>query len=161
MNGWQRFGLLILGCVAVMILVPDFDTPGWMFILFTLLVGAAVLLILSVISNLFAIYRFETINKLVTLAVIGLIVYTLLWHFPLISYKTPIEQLKAGKHPTQADVKRGLTRLTFNFDFVHRNVRRQENFSHQELNKNKQEQAKQPAPAKKEEQEDIELLLEE
>ncbi len=133
MNGWQRFGLLILGCVGVMILFPNFDSRGWHFILFTLLGGAAALLLLSVLSNLFAIYRFETLNKIITLVVLGIIVYVLLWYFPQTDYRAPITKLKAGEMPTKADIQRGLKRLTFNFDFVHRNVRRDENFSNQEI----------------------------
>jgi len=145
MNGWQRFGLLILGCVITALLFPDFEAPGWSFLLFMILGGTAAILVLSVISNMFAIYRFETLNKLITLIIIGVIAYILLWYFPLTNYKAPIYQIQAGRNPTQNDIKRGLKRLTFNFDFVHRNVHRDENYSNQELKKNKPKDAKAPA----------------
>lgn len=157
MNGGQRFGLLILGCLTVMILFPDFDGKGWSFILFTLLGGSAVLLVLSVLSNLFAIYRFETLNKLITLAFITCVGYILLWHFPQTNYPAPIYQLKEGKTPTKADIKRGIKRLTFNFDFVRRNVRLDENFSNQELKKEKKEVKKSSVKKSNEDNLDIEV----
>lgn len=139
MNGAQRFWLLVLGCLAVMILFPDFDSKGWSFILFTLLAGSGILLVLSVISNLFSIYRFELLNKLITLIFLGSVFYFLLWYFPQINYPAPIYQLKDGRTPTKADIQRGLKRVTFNFDFVRRDVRRNENFVNQELEKGKKE----------------------
>lgn len=161
MNGWQRFGMLILCCIAVMLLFPNFDLKGWSFILFTLLGGAAVLIVVSVVSNLFAIYRFELLNNVITWVILGIMVYVLLWHFPQLEYKSPIEQLKAGKLPTVADIKQGFRRLTFNFDFVRRNVRLDENFSHQRV-ENEKEKAKtvkkQPKPKP---QENIEIISEE
>ena len=161
MNGWQRFGLLVLGCIAVMILFPNFGTRGWMFILFTLLGGSALLLVITVLSNLFAIYRFEFLNKIITLAFMGLVIYVLLWHFPQLDYRAPIYQLKAGKMPAKADIERGLKRLTFNFDFVRRNVRRGENFSNQELPKEKSAPSKVThTPVKPAEQDGIEIITE-
>ena len=152
MNGWQRFGLLLLGCVIVAILFPDFETAGWTFLFFTLIGGAAGILVLSVLSNMFAIYRFELLNKVITLIIIGVIAYVLLWYFPLVNYRAPIEQLRAGRHPTQDDIRRGLKRLTFNFDFVNRNVHREENYKNQELKKNNPDK-KQAAPKPKPEEE--------
>ena len=162
MNGWQRFGLLILGCALTLILFPDYEAPGWLFIFIMLLGGAAVLVVLSVLSNIFAIYRFELLNTLITLVYFGAVMYILLWNFPLTQYRTPIEQLKAGRHPTQEDIKRGFKRVTFNFDFVHRNVRRNENFVNQEIKKEKsQEPKKAPAPKPKPvEDEQLEITVE-
>ena len=145
MNGWQRFGLLVLGCFIIMVLYPNFDRNGLHFIGFTLLVGTGAILLLSVISNLFAIYRFAFLNKIITLAVLGAIIYVLLWHFPQTDGLPPIAKLRAGHTPTQADIEKGIRQVTFNFDFVRRNVRRAENFSNQhpekEKNKSKQVQA--------------------
>lgn len=161
MNGWQRFGLLVLGCIAVMVLFPDFDGKGWSFILFTLLGGTAILLVLSVISGLFAIYRFETLNKLITIVFIVCVGYVLLWYFPQVNYPAPIYQLKEGKTPTKADIKRGIRRLTFNFDFVRRNVRLDENFSNQELNKEKKDKKHASSKSTQEQNEDkLDIVVE-
>ena len=137
MNGWQRFGLLFLGCIAVLILYPNYGTQGLSFVGFVLAAGAGILLVLSVISNLFAIYRFTFLNNLITLGVIAAICYVLLWYFPQADGFSPIEKIKAGHTPTRADIDRGIKQLTFNFDFVHRNVRQDENFSNQETGRSK------------------------
>ena len=161
MNGWHRFGLLILSCVAVMILFPNFGTRGWTFILFTILGGCALLLVISLLTTLFAIYRFELLNKIITLAFLCLVIYVLLWNFPQLEYQAPIYQLKAGRTPTKEDIERGLKRLTFNFDFVRRNVRRDENFSNQELPKEKPATTKVTrTPVKPAEQNNIEIVTE-
>ncbi len=163
MNGMQRFGLLLLGCFAVMVLYPNFDARGWHFIGFTLLGGAAVLLILSVFSNLFAIYRFETLNKIITLGIIAVIIYVLWWHFPQVDNLTPIEKIKDGRTPTKEDIQKGLKRLTFNFDFVHRNVRREENFINQDLEKKAKTPAKKvraPKSASQQEDDGISIIPE-
>ena len=137
MNGWQRFGLLLLGCVAIMILYPDYGTRGWPFVGMLLAAGAGVFLVLSVVSNLFAIYRFAFLNKLITLGVIAAICYVLLWYFPQTDGLTPIQKLKAGRTPTKDEMIWGLKKLSFNFDFVRRNVRRDENFVNQQTIRNK------------------------
>ena len=150
MNGWQRFGLLILGCFAIMVLYPDFDKTGLHFIGMTLLIGTAGIFLLSVLSNVFAIYRFELLNKLITLGVLALISYVLLWHFPQTDRVAPVDKLRAGQTPTKADLQKGIRQLTFNFDFVRRNVRREENFSNQHANQPQTKPAKAPAqPAAK------------
>jgi hypothetical protein len=63
-----------------------------------------------------------------------------------VEYKAPIYQLQAGRHPTQKDIARGLKRMTFNFDFVRRNVRRGENFKNQEIKPDKPQEKKAPKP---------------
>ena len=164
MNGWQRFGLLILGCVAVMILYPHYGAKGWPFIGMTLLVGTGAILLLSVISNIFAIYRFNFLNNLITLGVLAAIVYFLLWNFPQTDGISPIEKIKSGRTPTREDVDRGLKQLTFNFDFVRRNVRRDENYSNQSDTRTKpakQEAVKTPQLPKEDNGQIEEFMVEE
>lgn len=137
MNGWQRFCLLLLCSFIVMVCWPNFEQDGWTFIGSYILVGTGAIIVLSLISNLFAIYRFEWINRIISLAVLCLMMYVLLWYFPQTDKVSPINKMKYGEFPTQADIKQGLQRLTFNFDFVNRNVRGEENFKNQESAKQK------------------------
>ncbi len=137
MNGWQRFALLILCCFTVMVLYPDFGTPGWTFIGIVMAMWTGVIMILSIISNLFGLYRLETFNKLITFVLLCGIMYSLLWYFPQEDKVTPINKIKYGEIPTKADMERGLKRFTFNFDFVRRNARRKENFINQDLDGDK------------------------
>ena len=122
MNGWQRFAVLILCCFTVMVLYPDFDASGWTFIGVAFAMWTGVIIVLSVISNLFGLYKFESLNKLVFFVLICAIMYSLLWYFPQEDKVTPINKIKYGEIPTKADIKRGLQRFTFNFDFVRRNA---------------------------------------
>ncbi len=137
MNGWQRFALLILCCFTVMVLYPDFGASGWTFIGVAMAMWTGVIMVLSVISNLFGLYRWETFNKLITFVLLCGIMYSLLWYFPQEDKVTPINKIKYGEIPTTKDVERGLKRFTFNFDFVHRNATRKENFINQELDGDK------------------------
>ena len=63
---------------------------------------------------------------------------SLLWYFPQKDNVTPINKIKYGEVPTKEDIKRGLNRFTFNFDFVRRRADRAENFVNQELEENKE-----------------------
>ena len=137
MNGWQRFALLILCCFTVMVLYPDFGTSGWTFIGVVFAMWTGVIVVLSVISNLFGLYNLETFNKLITFDLLCAIMYSLLWYFPQEDKVTPINKIKYGEIPTKADIERGLKRFTFNFDFVRRNARRKENFINQDLDGDK------------------------
>lgn len=132
MNGWQRFGILLVCCFLVLVLFPNYDVAGLSFIGLALLMWTGAIILLTIISNIFGLYRFEWLEKTVTLAVLVAIVYSLLWHFPQTDKVVPINKLKYGEYPTRADIDKGLKRLTFNFDFVNRNVRRDENFVNQE-----------------------------
>ncbi len=132
MNGWQRFGILLVCCFLVLVLFPNYDATGLSFIGLTLLMWTGAIILLTIISNIFGLYRFEWLAKLVTLAVFAAIVYTLLWNFPQTDKVVPINKLKYGEYPTKADIEKGLKRLTFNFDFNRRNARRSENFANQE-----------------------------
>ena len=137
MNGWQRFALLILCCFTVMVLYPDFGTSGWTFIGVVFAMWTGVIVVLSVISNLFGLYNLETFNKLITFVLLCAIMYSLLWYFPQEDKVTPINKIKYGEIPTKDDIERGLKRFTFNFDFVRRNARRKENFINQDLDGDK------------------------
>jgi len=137
MNGWQRFGMLIVCCFLVMVLYPNFEGDAWNFILMVGGLWTGVIMVISVISNLFGLYRFEGLNKLVTVVLLGGIIYSLLWYFPQTDKVSPINKLKHGEFPTKEDLDKGLKRFTFNFDFVRRNVNRDENFINQDMNKEK------------------------
>ena len=137
MNGWQRFGMLIVCCFLVMVLYPNFEGDAWNFILMVGGLWTGVIMVISDISNLFGLYRFEGLNKLVTIALLGGIIYSLLWYFPQTDKVSPINKLKHGEFPTKEDLDKGLKRFTFNFDFVRRNVNRDENFINQDMNKEK------------------------
>nr|QGT50592.1 hypothetical protein Elusimicrob1349_0620 [uncultured Elusimicrobia bacterium] len=133
MNGWQRFAILLLCCFAVMVLYPNFDASGWTFIGILIAMWTGGIMILSIVSNIFGIYRFETLNKLVSLVFLCAVMYTLLWYFPQEDKVTPINKLKYGEFPTKSDIDKGLKRFKFNFDFVRRNARRSENFINQDM----------------------------
>ena len=137
MNGWQRFGMLIVCCFLVMVWYPNFEGDAWNFILMVGGLWTGVIMVISVISNLFGLYRFEGLNKLVTVVLLGGIIYSLLWYFPQTDKVSPINKLKHGEFPTKEDLDKGLKRFTFNFDFVRRNVNRDENFINQDMNKEK------------------------
>lgn len=148
MNGWHRFGILLLCCFLVMVCFPNYDSMGWSFIGITILGWTIVLLIITLITNVFGLNRVEWFNRIATLVVLLGVLYTLLWHFPQTDKVSPINRLKYGEYPTKADVNRGLKRLTFNFDFVRRNVGREENYKNQELEPKKKQETTQKAPLK-------------
>ena len=153
MSGWQRFGLLLVCCFVVLVLFPNYDMAGLSFIGMALLMWTGAIILLTIISNIFGLYRFEWFERAVTFAVFFAIIYTLLWYFPQTDKVTPINKLKYGEYPTRADISKGLKRLTFNFDFVRRNVRRDENFANQdELRKAKE-------PVKKAEKGNLKPLI--
>lgn len=133
MNGWQRFAIMLLCCFVVMVCYPNFDAAGWTFIGILIAMWTGAIMILSIISNIFGLYRLETLNKLITLVFICAVFYTLLWYFPQEDKVTPINKIKYGELPSKADIEKGLKRFKFNFDFVHRNARRAENFVNQDL----------------------------
>jgi len=144
MTTWQRIGLLILGCFTIMVLYPDFDSNGWMFIGKTLGVGLGVIILVSLISDLFAIYRFEWLTRLISLIMLACLIYVLLNYFPQKGNMSPWQKIQDGQRPTKEDINRGIQRLTFNFDFVRRNVNRDENF----INQNERSQQKLQTPKK-------------
>ena len=133
MNGWHRFGLLLVCCIAVMILFPNYGGAGWPFIGITMLMWTGAIMIMSLLTNIFALDRMAWFNKLVTLLFLIGFLYTLLWYFPQSDRVSPINKLKHGEYPTSVTMKQGLKKLTFNFDFARRNVHRSENFVNQDV----------------------------
>lgn len=140
MNGWQRFAILLLCCFVVLVCYPNFDVSGWTFIGVLIAMWTGGILVLSIISNIFGLYRLETVNKLISVCFIFAVFYTLLWYFPQEDKVTPINKLKYGEFPTKADIDKGLKRFTFNFDFVRRNAKRSENFINQDMDGDKVKQ---------------------
>ena len=133
MNGWHRFGILVVCCVAVMILFPNYDFAGWTFVGMMLIMWTGAIVLLSLVANMFGFSNSERFNKLLTLALLAMILFSLLWYFPQTDKVSPINKLKYGEYPTKATIKKGIKRLTFNFDFVRRNVRRDANYVNQEI----------------------------
>ena len=140
MNGWQRFGLLLLTCLVVMVCYPDYTSEAWSFIGIRIFLWTCVLIVVSLISNILNLYKVEWLNNLITLAFLVGVIYSLLWFFPQKDNVTPVEKIQSGKIPTVEDVERGIKKVTFNFDFVLRNARREENFINQEIDKKKVKQ---------------------
>lgn len=138
MNGWQRFMFLLMCYFVVMVLYPNYDAAGLYFVGVTLAMWTGVILVLSVISNMLGLYNFPSLNKLITFVLVVMIMCCLLWYFPQKDNVTPINKIKYGEVPTKEDIKRGLNRFTFNFDFVRRRADRAENFVNQELEENKE-----------------------
>ena len=91
-----------------------------------------------IISNMLGLYNFPSLNKLITFVLVVMIMCSLLWYFPQKDNVTPINKIKYGEVPTKEDIKRGLNRFTFNFDFVRRRADRAENFVNQEVEENKE-----------------------
>lgn len=137
MNGWQRFAIVLLSAFAVMVLFPEFDAAGWTFIGMAIAMWTGAIVILSLISNMFGIYRLESLNKFISFVLLFVIFGSFLWYFPQKDKVSPINKLKHGEFPTKADIDKGLKRFKFNFDFVRRNVHRKENFINQEMDKEK------------------------
>lgn len=147
MNGFQRFGLVILCILAVMICYPFYPTGAtWGFAGIMLAVWTGVIMLLSVFLGFFGLDRFEWVNRLVTLLLLAGVLYSLLGYMPQEDNKTPLVKLQEGLRPSGEDIKTGLKRLTFNFDFEHRNVRSDKNFVNQS---DKKKEAEKKAAAKK------------
>jgi hypothetical protein len=143
MNGFQRFALVILCILAVMICYPYYPTGAtWGFAGIILAVWTGVIMVLSVLLGVLGLDRFEWVNRLVTLLLMVGILYSLLNYMPQEDNKTPLVKLQQGLRPSGEDIKTGIKRLTFNFDFVHRNVRSDRNFVNQNEKKNETESLK-------------------
>ena len=138
MNGWQRFMFLLMCYFVVMVLYPNYDAAGLYFVGVTLAMWTGVILVLSIISNMLGLYNFPSLNKLITFVLVVMIMCSLLWYFPQKDNVTPINKIKYDEDPTKEDIKRGLNRFTFNFDFVRRRADRAENFVNQEMEENKE-----------------------
>lgn len=133
MNGWAKFFLLIACCVITLILWPQYNREGLHFMLMLALLWTCLIMLVSVVGNIFALYKFETLNRLISIIYLVVMLASLIYYFPLQDGKTPYLRMKNNIWPTIADTKEGVKRLTFNFDFVRRNVRRDANFVNQKL----------------------------
>ena len=145
MIGIQRFVMLLLCTVVVMICFPDLGAAGWTFAGTITLVWLGVILIMGIVGSIFGLYRFDGINRFLTFVLFLGIMFSLLWYFPQDEKVSPINQLKHGEFPTGADLQRGLQKFTFNFAFDRRNARGQENFINQKDAKAAAEEARQKA----------------
>lgn len=131
MTGLGRFFMLLLCTAIVMICFPDFGTAGWAFAGTLILVWTGIILIMGIVSSIFGLYRFDSINSFLTLVLLMGILFSLLWYLPQDEKPAPVTQLKQGNFPTGADLQRGIQKFTFNFAFDRRNARGQENFINQ------------------------------
>ena len=166
MTGIQRFIMLVLCVGIVMICFPDFGSAGWTFAGTIILVWTGVILIMSVIGSLFALYRFEGINRFLSWIFLGAVLISTLWLLPQDDKVSPINKLKYGQFPTGADIKRGINKFTFNFDFNQSNADNAQNFVNQkdakeELEKQAAQSAKQQArKAAKKVVKELDIMLE-
>ena len=133
MNGWARFFLLLVCCIVTLILWPQYNRAGLGFLGMFFILWTCITILLSVIVNIFAIYKWEWLHRLISIAFVVAMVACLLYHFPLVDNQTPISRLKANQWPSGQDIQAGIKRLTFNFDFVRRNVHRDANYVNQKL----------------------------
>ncbi len=131
MTGIQRFIMLVLCVGIIMICFPDFGSAGWTFAGTLILVWTGVILIMSVIGSLFALYRYEGINRFLSWVFLVAVLASVLWLLPQDDKVSPINKLKYGQLPTGADIKRGINKFTFNFDFNRRNANSEQNFVNQ------------------------------
>lgn len=133
MNGWQRFFLLIVCAVGTLIFWPQYTKEGLTFMLMAGLLWTCVIIMLSVIVNMFGIYKLEFMHRLISIVFFGVMLFSLLWYFPLRDGDTPAKRMQKGQWPTAQDIQQGMKQLTFNFDFVRRNVHRDANYINQKL----------------------------
>ena len=141
MTGIQRFLLLVLCVALVMICFPDYGIAGWTFAGTIILIWTGVIVIMSVVSSLFGLYRFDGINRFLTWIFLLVVLASLLWYFPQEDKVSPINKIKYGQFPTGADIQRGLDKFTFNFAFDRRNARSEKNFVNQQDAKKAAEEA--------------------
>ena len=94
-----------------------------------------VIMLLSVMINLFAIYKSEFLHRLISLGFLLMVIASFIYYFPLENKQTPMSRMLSGEFPTWQDLQTGVQRLTFNFDFANRTVEGEENYINQKLNK--------------------------
>ena len=135
MNGWAKFFLLIVCCIFTLILWPQYNTDSLQFMGLLALLWTCLILLVSIVGNIFALYKFEFLNRLVSLAYLAALLASLIYYFPLENDQTPYLRKKNNIWPTISDAKAGIERLTFNFDFVRRNVNNEKNYINQQFDK--------------------------
>ena len=132
MNGFQRFALLLLCLLAALICYPYYTASVWPFMALLLGIWSGVIMVMSVILGLFGLDRFNWVNRIATVVLVAGIIYSILWFMPQEDNVKPITRIQNGQLPSRTDMARGLKRLTFNFDFNHRNARSEKNFINQQ-----------------------------
>ena len=158
MTGWQRFFLLLALVAGTIILWPQYDRAGLTFIGMFILLWTCIIILFSILVNLFAIAKVEFLHRLLSIILIVAMGGTLLAYFPLKGGETPLTRLQNHQWPTMQDVQQGIKQLTFNFDFVRRNVHNEANYINQQVEK-KSEQAVDLRKTVKEKKEQIEELI--
>ena len=135
MNGWAKFFLLIVCCVFTLILWPQYNKDGLQFLGLLALLWTCLILLVSIVGNILALYKFEFLNRLVSLAYLAALLASLIYYFPLENDQTPYLRMKNNVWPTISDAKTGIERLTFNFDFIRRNANNEKNYINQQFDK--------------------------
>ena len=159
MNGWARFFLLLVCCIVTLILWPQYNRAGLGFLGMFFILWTCITILLSVIVNIFAIYKLEWLHRLISIAFVVTMVACLLYYFPLANNQTPISRLKANQWPSGQDIQDGIKRLTFNFDFLRRNVHRDANYVNQKLDDGT-EATKEIKKIVKKQQETLDIVVE-
>ena len=135
MSGWQRFFMLFLFTIGILVCFPQYDTKGFTFMAMAFILWCCIIILCTVLLNLFALAKFDWLHRILSIVFLLVMLASLLFHFPLENNQTPISRLQNGQFPTVADLQEGARRLTFNFDFVRRNVRRSDNYVNQQYDK--------------------------
>ncbi len=133
MNGWAKFFILLASCILTLIFWPQYTKAGLVFMGMFFVLWICIIILWSVIVNLFALYKVEWLHRILNIIIVLCMLGSLLYYFPLPNNQTPFLRVKAGTFPTIADIQTGMNRLTFNFDFVRRNVHRDANYVNQKL----------------------------
>lgn len=142
MTGWQRFFLVFAICIGVMICFPQYKDNGLSFMALAFAFWTCIVMFLSVVIDLFGIYKVEMLHRIVSLAFLLLVAFSLLYYFPLPNHETPLKRIQNNQWPTSEDIHLGIKRLTFNFDFARRNIHREKNFINQKMDPEPVEKAK-------------------
>ena len=149
MSGWQRFFMLFLFTIGILVCFPQYDAKGFTFMAMAFILWCCIIILFTVVVNLFAIAKFDWLHRILSIAFLLIMLASLLFHFPLEDNQTPISRLKNGQLPTILDLQEGARRLTFNFDFVRRNVRRSDNYVNQQYDKKPEPKQEVKKPVKK------------
>lgn len=162
MSGWQRFFMLFLFTVGILLCFPQYNSKGFTFMAMAFILWCCIIILFTVLLNLFAIAKFDWLHRLLSIIFLLLMLASLMCHFPLIDGQTPFSRLKNGQLPTVADIEEGARRLTFNFDFVRRNVRRSDNYVNQQYDKPAEQDKKEvKKPVKKPVEKPLDIVVEE
>lgn len=124
MTGWQRFFLLFLCCIGILICWPQYEAEGIAFLATAFVLWTSIIMLFSVIVNLFAIDKWEFLHRLLSIVFFVVMLISLLYYFPLPDNQTPYSRLQAKQWPTQEDVIKGIERITFSYNFADQTVQK-------------------------------------